>query len=58
MILTKEGSSAEAAKRNLLPGYEIVKLEDLIADQGYLATLDDTGLTAQKITPFLIPKPD
>ncbi len=50
MIITKQGSSEELVRKNLLQGYEIIKLEDLASDQEYLGSLDDTGLTREKIT--------
>jgi len=50
MIITKQGSSEDLIRKNLLAGYEVVKLEDLASDQDYLGSLDDTGLTREKIT--------
>ncbi|MES2023470.1 MAG: hypothetical protein V4439_02190 [Patescibacteria group bacterium] len=49
LVITKKGSSIELIKKNLLPGYEIVSLENLSGDQDYLLTLDDTGLTKKKV---------
>lgn len=50
MIITKKGSSENLIRKNLLAGYEIIKLEDLISQNDYLESLDDTGLTKRKIT--------
>lgn len=49
MIITKQGSSEELVRKHLLPGYDIVSLEDIASDREYLRTLDETGLTEQKV---------
>jgi len=48
MIMTKQGSSEILAKKHLLPGNRLVKLEELIQDEEYLKSLDTTGWTAEQ----------
>lgn len=45
MIITKEGSSKELIASQLEPNCEVVTFDELTADEKYLASLDNTGLT-------------
>lgn len=60
MIITKEGSSKELIASQLEPNCEVVTFDELTADEKYLASLDNTGLTytraqaAKKTTSSLV----
>ncbi|NMB48058.1 hypothetical protein GYA13_01255 [Candidatus Kuenenbacteria bacterium] len=55
MYITKDGSSRKNIEESLLPGYELVTLEELANNQHYLEGLDKTGLTYENTKKILTP---
>ncbi|HOZ36477.1 MAG TPA: hypothetical protein PLR18_01445 [bacterium] len=53
MYITRDGSSKKTIEECLLPGYELVTIEELANDSHYLESLDKTGLTHQAVRKVL-----